>query len=59
VLVEGRTPYTYIPVSECKAWRTELERITSKDEYNQEVMGDGDFSNKAIQSPPLRKWQRK
>ena len=50
VLVEGRTPYTYIPVSEC---------ITSKEEYEREVMGDGDFTNKAIQSPPLRKWQRK
>jgi len=59
VLLEGRTPYTYIPVSECKAWRTELERITNKEEYEREVMGDNDFSNKAIKSPPLRKWQRK
>lgn len=59
VLLEGRTPYTYIPVSECKAWRAELERITNKEEYEREVMGDNDWTNKAIQSPPLRKWQRK
>lgn len=59
VLAEGRTPYTYIPVSECKAWRAELERITDKDLLEREVMGDKDWTNKAIKSPPLRKWQRK
>lgn len=59
VLAEGRTPYTYIPVSECKAWRSELERINDQEAYKREVFGDNDDTNKVIQSPTLRKWQRK
>ena len=56
---EGRMPYVFIPVSECKAWRVDLERNASEEERKRAMMGDYDWDGQVLKSPPLRKWQRK
>ena len=52
-------PYVFIPVSECKAWRVDLERNASEEERKRAMMGDYDWDGQVLKSPPLRKWQRK
>ncbi len=44
--------YCYIPVSECKAWAQELARKRDKAELQKEVMGDGNFGDMYIDTPP-------
>jgi hypothetical protein len=44
--------YCYIPVSECKAWTQELAKKRDKAELQKEVMGDGNFNDMYIDTPP-------
>lgn len=58
-LADGRMPYVYIPVSECKAWRKQLERAPESAEKEKEIMGDYDWKGNFMKAPLMRKWQRK
>lgn len=44
--------YCLIPVSECKAWAQELAKKRDKAEVNKEVMGDGNFNDMYLDTPP-------
>jgi hypothetical protein len=55
-LSANATFYCYIPVSECKAWAQELakkrEKAELEKEVDKEVMGDGNFGDMYIDTPP-------
>lgn len=54
----GPTFYCYIPVSECQAWRKEIEeRKLKKEELERERNGDGDFMGECMDPP--KDWRKK
>lgn len=58
-LSEGGTPYTFIPVTECRAWIEELEDVRrfDKDLAHALSTGDGDEDGKILKPP--RNWKEK
>jgi hypothetical protein len=44
--------YCYIPVSECKAWALELSKKRDETEVAKEVMGDGNWEDMYLDTPP-------
>lgn len=58
-LSEGGTPYTFIPVSECRAWIEELADVKRFDKDLAQVLssGDGDEEGKILKPP--KDWEKK
>ena len=57
VLREGKRPYCYIPVVECRAWAKHLEKIRDKKILETEVHGEGDWDGKNLDIP--KDWKDK
>lgn len=51
VLKEGKRPYGFIPVVECRAWARQLEKIRDKKILDMEIDGDGDWDADNLDAP--------
>jgi hypothetical protein len=51
-LSANASTYCFIPVSECKEWAQELAKKRDKLEVNKEAMGDGNFNDMYLDTPP-------
>lgn len=57
VPVNGKRPYCYIPVVECRAWANRLDKIRDKKALDCEVNGDGDWYGESLDIP--KDWKKK
>jgi hypothetical protein len=57
VLKEGKRPYCYIPVVECRAWAQRLETMRDKKRMISEAQGEDDWEGKNLDAPA--NWKEK